>query len=117
MKEVDLFMKSTITNKVALTKAIEAIETTVPEDHEEIIAKLNKMIVNLDRKSPSKKQDYSAEVASAIEVMTEINRPVTATEVANRIGISTSKFTAVVNRSEGKIQRIVNKNKPLFTLA
>lgn len=117
MKEVDLFMKSTITNKVALTKAIEAIEITVPENHEEIIAKLNKMIVNLDRKSPSKKHDYSAEVASAIEVMTEINKPMTATEVANRIGISTSKFTTVVNNSEGKIKRIVNKNKPLFILA
>ena len=42
MKEVDLFMKSTITNKVALTKAIEAIEMTAPENHVEIIAKLNK---------------------------------------------------------------------------
>lgn len=110
-------MKSTITNKVALTKAIEAITVTAPENQEEIIAKLNKMIANLDRKSPAKKHDYSVEVANAIEVMTEINRPVTATEVANRIGISTSKFTTVMNQSEGKIKRIVNKNKPLFVLA
>lgn len=117
MKEVDLFMKSTITNKVALTKAIEAIKATVPENHEEIIAKLNKMIINLDRRSSTNKHDYSAEIASAIEVMTEINRPATATEIANCIGISTSKFTTVMNQSEGKIKRIVNKNKPLFVLA
>ena len=110
-------MKSTITNKVALTKAIEAIEMTAPENHEEIIAKLNKMITNLDRRSPAKTHDYSTEIASAIEVMTEINRPVTATEVANRIGISTSKFITIMIQSEGKIKRIVNKNKPLFVLA
>ena len=35
MEEVDLFMKSTITNKVALTQAIKAIEMTAPENHEE----------------------------------------------------------------------------------
>lgn len=110
-------MTNTMTNKKALTIAINAVQAVTPEQCDEVVAKLNKMIANLDRKSPAKKHDYSVEVANAIEVMTEINRPVTATEVANRIGISTSKFTTVMNQSEGKIKRIVNKNKPLFVLA
>lgn len=106
-----------LTNKQALTVAINAVQAVTPDNYEEVVTKLNKMITSLDRKSPAKKHDYSAEVANAIEVMTEVNKPMTATEVANLTGISISKFTTIVKQSDGKIQRIVDKKKPLFILA
>ena len=123
-----------LTKKVALSLAVAALTDSMPTDcpytKEEIVAKLNEMSAQLDKKSTAPKKMTDQQVANEsykveIEVLLADGQPRTATEILNSIpamkenDVSNQRVTALLRQLKlaGKVKSETVKGKSLFSTA
>ena len=122
-----------LTKKVALSLAVAAMTDSMPTDcpftHDEVVAKLNEMIVQLDKKPAGEKamtENQKQNVGFKADILTYLvdGQKRTATEILNGVesfpdGMTNQRVSALLRQLwlDGKVQKETIKGKTLFWTA
>ena len=120
-----------LTKKVALSLAVAAMTDSMPTDcpytKDEVVAKLNEMIVQLDKKPAGEKpmtENQKQNVGFKADILTFLSdgQKRTATEILNGVesfpaGMTNQRVSALLRQLylDGKVQKETVKGKTLFT--
>ena len=120
-----------LTKKVALSLAVAAMTDSMPADcpytKDEVVAKLNEMIVQLDKKPAGEKpmtENQKQNVGFKADILTFLSdgQKRTATEILNGVesfpaGMTNQRVSALLRQLylDGKVQKETVKGKTLFT--
>ena len=120
-----------LTKKVALSLAVSALTDSMPADAgftvDEVVAKLNEMIVQLDKKPAGEKpmtENQKQNVGFKADILTFLSdgQKRTATEILNGVesfpaGMTNQRVSALLRQLylDGKVQKETVKGKTLFT--
>lgn len=119
-----------LTKKVALSLAVAAMTDSMPTDcpytKDEVVAKLNEMIVQLDKKPAGEKamtENQKQNVSFKADILTFLadGQKRTATEILNGVesfpdGMTNQRVSALLRQLylDGKVQKETVKGKTLF---
>ena len=119
-----------LTKKVALSLAVAAMTDSMPTDcpytKDEVVAKLNEMIVQLDKKPAGEKpmtENQKQNVGFKTDILTFLSdgQKRTATEILNGVesfpaGMTNQRVSALLRQLylDGKVQKETVKGKTLF---
>ena len=119
-----------LTKKVALSLAVAAMTDSMPTDcpytKDEVVAKLNEMIVQLDKKPAGEKpmtENQKQNVGFKADILTFLSdgQKRTATEILNGVesfpaGMTNQRVSALLRQLylDGKVQKETVKGKTLF---
>ena len=119
-----------LTKKVALSLAVAALTDSMPTDcpytKDEVVAKLNEMIVQLDKKPAGEKamtENQKQNVGFKADILTFLadGQKRTATEILNGVesfpdGMTNQRVSALLRQLylDGKVQKETVKGKTLF---
>ena len=115
-------MEKRITKKEYFKMLRKVIEVADINNRDELITFIDEQIKLLDKKKGSVNTKKAAEIEATLEkvyeALKEINRPATATEVADKIGISNQKASAYLKKLKeaGKVERIPDKRVAYFKI-
>ena len=116
-----------MTNAMALEVAIEVLKATDTEKYTEVVEKLDKMLVQVNKKSSANRKPTATQVENeelkekilahlaTVEKQTVSEMMKTIPELAD---LTNQRVTSLVTAlyKEGKVDRIVEKRKAYFTL-
>ncbi len=119
-----------LTKKVALSLAVAALTDSMPADADfttdEVVAKLNEMIVQLDKKATGEKpmtENQKQNVGFKADILTYLadGQPKTATEILNDVesfpkGMTNQRVSALLRQLylDGKVAKDIVKGKTYF---
>ena len=115
-----------MTNAMALEIALEVLRETDAEKYAEVIEKLDKMLVQVNKKSSANRKPTATQLENEglkekiVEYLVDTGNGLTVSEMMKEIEglkeLSNQRVTSLVTSlcSEGKVDRIVEKRKAYF---
>ena len=115
-------MEKRITKKEYFKMLREVVEVADVDNRDELVSFIDDQIELLNRKKGSVNTKKAAEIEAILEkvyeALKEIDRPATATEVGNKIGVSNQKASAYLRKLKeaGKVERVPDKRVTYFKI-
>ena len=115
-----------MTNAMALEIAIEVLKETDAEKYTEVIEKLDKMLVQVNKKSSANRKPTATQLENEhlkekiVEYLVDTGNGLTVSELMKEVEelkeLSNQRVTSLVTSlcSEGKVDRMVEKRKAYF---
>lgn len=114
--------KTRMTKKEYFGEIRAIVEGVNVDNRDEILEFIDRQVELLSRKANSTNTKKAQEIAETVEVtfnaLAEIGRPATATEVAEKLGVSNQKASAYLKKlvEAGKAVKTVDKKKSFFSI-
>ena len=115
-------MEKRITKKEYFKMLRKVVEVAEVDNRDELITFIDDQIALLNKKKSSVNTKKAAEIEATLEkvyeALKEINRPATATEVADKIEASNQKASAYLKKLKeaGKVERVLDKRVTYFKI-
>ena len=115
-------MEKRITKKEYFKMLRKVVEVANVDNRDELITFIDDQIKLLDKKKSSVNTKKAAEIEATLEkiyeALKEINRPATATEVADKIGVSNQKASAYLKKlvEAERVVKTLDKKKSFFSV-
>ena len=115
-----------MTNAIALETAIEVLKETDAEKYAEVIEKLDKMLVQVNKKSSANRKPTATQIENEnlkekiVEYLVDTGNGFTVSELMKEVKdlkeLSNQRVTSLVTAlcGEGKVDRIIEKRKAYF---
>ena len=115
-------MEKRITKKEYFKMLRKVVEVANVDNRDELMIFIDDQIKLLDKKKSSVNTKKAAEIEATLEkiyeALKEINRPATATEVADKVGVSNQKASAYLKKlvEAERVERVPDKRVAYFKI-